>query len=113
MNDDFFLAWLARECRFQASVHFAPRTRIGYRIARRVIVSPQDEPELNMWLSTQGITARVIKDKEQIMMLIRLLTPIKQYVKDTDGMLKMLRLLEVNKRRATYQDIIDAIELID
>jgi len=113
MNDDFFLAWLARECRFQASVHFAPRTRIGYRIARRVIVSPQDEPELNMWLSTQGITARVIKDKEQIMMLIRLLTPIKQYVKDTDGMLKMLRLLEVNKRRATYQDIIDAIELIE
>jgi hypothetical protein len=66
-----------------------------------------------MWLSTQGITARVIKDKEQIMMLIRLLTPIKQYVKDTDGMLKMLRLLEVNKRRATYQDIIDAIELIE
>ena len=47
------------------------------------------------------------------MMLIRLLTPIKQYVKDTDGMLKMLRLLEVNKRRATYQDIIDAIELIE
>lgn len=113
MNDDFFLAWLARECRFQASVHFAPRTRIGYRIVRRVIVTPQDEPELNMWLSTQGVTARVVKDKEQIMRIIRLLTPVKQYVKDTDGMLRIVKLLEVNKRRATYRDIIEAIELIE
>lgn len=113
MNDDFFLGWLARECRFQASVHFAPRTRIGYRIARRVIVTPKDEPQLNMWLSTQGITARVVKDKEQIMQIIRILAPIKQYVKDVNGMSKMLKLLEVNKRRASHQDILDAIELIE
>ena len=113
MNDDFFLGWLARECRFQASVHFAPRTRIGYRIARRVIVTPKDEPQLNIWLSTQGITARVVKDKEQIMQIIRILAPIKQYVKDVNGMSKMLKLLEVNKRRASHQDILDAIELIE
>ena len=85
MNDDFFLAWLARECRFQASIHFAPRTRIGYRIVRRIIVSPKDEAELNMWLSTKGITARIIKDKEQIMKVIRLLAYVKQYVKDING----------------------------
>jgi len=78
-----------------------------------VIVTPKDEPQLNMWLSTQGITARVVKDKEQIMQIIRILAPIKQYVKDVNGMSKMLKLLEVNKRRASHQDILDAIELIE
>jgi|TARA_R100000482_G_scaffold104468_1_gene47156 hypothetical protein len=113
MNDDFFLAWLARECRFQASIHFAPRTRIGYRIVRRIIVSPKDEAELNMWLSTKGITARIIKDKEQIMKVIRLLAPVKQYVKDINGMGNMLKILEVNKRRATHQDILNVIAILE
>ena len=112
-DDSFFLAWLARECRFQASVHYAPRTRIGYRIARRVIVSPKDEPQLNMWLSSKGITARVIKNKDQIKSLIRLLMPVKQYVKDIEGMGRMLKIIDINKRRVTHQDILDTIILLE
>jgi len=108
-DESFFLGWLARECRFQASVHYAPRTRIGYRIARRVIVSPKDEPKLNMWLVEKGITARVIKNKEQIKLLIRLLVPVKEYVKDIQGMGRMLKILEMKKRQLTHQDILDTI----
>tara|TARA_R110000765_G_scaffold103866_1_gene193545 strand:+ start:1486 stop:1830 length:345 start_codon:yes stop_codon:yes gene_type:complete len=114
MDDDtFFLAWLARECRFQASVHYAPRTRIGYRIARRVIVSPKDEPKLNMWLASKGINTRIIKNQEQIQHIIRLLATVKQYVKDIEGMSRMLKIIELNKRRLTHQDILDAIILLE
>lgn len=112
-DESFFLGWLARECRFQASVHYAPRTRIGYRIARRVIVSPKDEPKLNMWLVEKGITARVIKNKEQIKLLIRLLVPVKEYVKDIQGMGRMLKILEMKKRQLTHQDILDTIVLLE
>jgi len=112
-DESFFLGWLARECRFQASVHYAPRTRIGYRIARRVIVSPKDEPKLNMWLAEKGITARVIKNKEQIKLLIRLLVPVKEYVKDIRGMGRMLKIIDMNKRRVTHQDILDTIVLLE
>jgi len=112
-DDSFFLAWLARECRFQASVHYAPRTRIGYRIARRIIVSPKDEPKLNMWLASKDVTARVIKNKKQIKLIIRLLAPVKEYVKDIQGMERMLKIIEINKRRVTHQDILDAIILLE
>ena len=113
MNDDFFLGWLARECRFEASVHFAPRTRIGYRIARRIKVSRKDEPALNMWLSTKGITARIIKDKEQIMRVIVLLRPVSKHVKDLQGINRMLRFLDINRRRLTYDTLTEAISLLD
>jgi hypothetical protein len=113
MNDDFFLGWLARECRFEASVHFAPRTRIGYRINRRIKVSRKDEPALNMWLSTKGINARIIKDKEQIMRLIVLLRPVAKHVKDLNGMNRMLKLLEINRRRLTHETLLKAIELME
>ena len=112
-DDSFFLAWLARECRFQASVHYAPRTRIGYRIARRVIVSPKDEPKLNMWLAGKGINARIIKNQSQIKQITRLLVSVKQYVKDIQGMGRMLKIIELNKRRLTHQDILDAIILLE
>jgi hypothetical protein len=112
-DDDFFLGWLARECRFEASVHFAPRTRIGYRIARRVKVSPKDEPSLNMWLSTKGITARIIKDKEQILKLIVLLRPVSKHVRDLKGMNRMLGFLDINRRRLTYDTLTEAITLLD
>jgi len=112
-DESFFLAWLARECRFQASVHYAPRTRIGYRIARRVIVSPKDEPKLNMWLAEKGITARVIKNTNQIKLVIRLLVPVKEYVKDIQGMGRMLKILEMKKRQLTHQDILDTIVLLE
>lgn len=112
-DDSFFLAWLARECRFQASVHYAPRTRIGYRIARRVIVSPKDEAKLNIWLASKDVTARVIKNKKQIKLIIRLLAPVKEYVKDIQGMERMLKIIEINKRRVTHQDILDAIILLE
>tara|TARA_R100001510_G_C7642064_1_gene199650 strand:+ start:618 stop:971 length:354 start_codon:yes stop_codon:yes gene_type:complete len=112
-EDSFFLAWLARECRFQISVHFAPKTRIGYRVERRVLVSRKDEPALNMWLATQGVNARVIKDAALIRQVIRILTPVKQYVADVDNMVKMIRLMDYKGRSPTHQEIEDIIRMID
>lgn len=112
-EDAFFLAWLARECRFQLSVHFAPKTRVGYRVERRVLVSPKDEPALNMWLATKGINARIIKDVELIDAIIRLLLPVKQHVRDGANMLKMLRFMEHKGRAPTHDEIADLIDLID
>jgi len=112
-EDSFFLAWLARECRFQISVHFSPKTRIGYRVERRVLVSRKDEPALNMWLSTQGVNARVIKDATLIRQVIRILTPVKQYVYDVDNMLKMIRLMDFKGRSPTHEEIESIIQMID
>jgi len=112
-DDSFFLGWLARDCRFQISVHFAPNTRIGYRVARRVLVSRKDEPALNMWLSTKGINARIIKDPELIQQVIRLLTPVKEYVYDLKNMLKMLRLMDYKKRNPKHESIENIIKMID
>jgi hypothetical protein len=112
-EDAFFLGWLARDCRFQISVHFAPNTRIGYRVERRVLVSRRDEPALNMWLSTQGINARIIKDITLIQQLIRILAPVKQHVYDAKNMLKMIQLMEYKKRNPTHGKIEEIIDLID
>ncbi len=112
-EDSFFLGWLARECRFQLSVHFAPKTRIGYRVARRVLVSRKDEPALNMWLSTKGINARILKDPALIQQLIRILAPVRQHVADIDNMLKMIRLMEYKKRNPKHADIEEVIRMID
>lgn len=112
-DDSFFLGWLARDCRFQISVHFAPKTRIGYRVERRVIVSKKDEPALNMWLSTKGVNARIIKSVDLIQTLIQLLTPVKQHVYDLDNMLKMLRLMDYKKRNPKFENIEEIIDMID
>ena len=112
-EDSFFLGWFARECRFQLSVHFAPNTRIGYRVARRVLVSRKDEPALNMWLSTKGINARIIKDIDLIREVIRILAPVKQYVADKDNMLKMIRLMQYKHRNPKHESIEDIIAMID
>jgi hypothetical protein len=112
-DDSFFLGWLARDCRFQISVHFAPNTRIGYRVERRVLVSRKDEPALNMWLSTKGVNARIIKDPELIQQVIRILTPVKEHVYDAANMLKMIRLMEYKKRNPTHEKIEEIIDMID
>ena len=112
-EDAFFLGWLARDCRFQISVHFAPKTRIGYRVARRVLVSKKDEPALNMWLSTKGINARILKDPNLIRQLIRILAPVKEHVADITNMRKMIRLMDYKGRAPTHAQIEDIIRMID
>ena len=114
LSDDFYLAWLARECRFQASVHWAPRTRLGYRVYRRVIVSPFDEPALNLWLATKGGHGRVLRDKEQIERVIALLRPVSKHVFHQDGLKKMLQVLNVpSTKRQTYSGIVSILEILD
>ena len=80
---------------------------------RRVLVSRKDEPALNMWLATQGINARIIKDAELIRQLIRLLAPVRQHVYDRKNMLKMIRLMDYKGRAPTHEQIADVIALID
>ena len=113
MNDDFFLGWLARECRFESSVHFAPRTKVGYRIARRIKITPKDEPLLNMWLVSKGINCRIIKNKDDILMVVKLLQPVMKYVKDWRGLNQMMKILDVRKRGLTYSEVMQTIILIE
>jgi len=114
LSDEFYLAWLARECRFQASVHWAPRTRLGYRVYRRVIVSPIDEPALNLWLATKGVHGRVLRDKSQIRLIIELLRPVATHVAHAQGLKKMLQVLNVPSTKSqTYEGITSILEILD
>tara|TARA_Y100001938_G_C7940174_1_gene353899 strand:+ start:345 stop:701 length:357 start_codon:yes stop_codon:yes gene_type:complete len=114
MDDSFYLGWLARECRFQASIHRAPRLKLGYKLHRKVIVSPKDEPKLNLWLATQGVHGRILKSKEQIELVMKILTPVRELVADKSGWVKMCVVLdEQNTRYLAYDDIIRISNLFE
>jgi len=98
-HDDFFLAWLARDARFQASVHFAPKTKLGYTIHRKLYTSMQDEPDLNLWLSSKGVHGRVLRDVKQIRRVISLLEPVWSAVKDRDNLETLLTTMEASTAR--------------
>tara|TARA_R110002012_G_scaffold33393_2_gene97841 strand:- start:48377 stop:48583 length:207 start_codon:yes stop_codon:yes gene_type:complete len=66
-----------------------------------------------MWLSTQGINARIIKDPALIQQVIRILAPVKQHVYDAKNMLKMIRLMDYKKRNPTHIKIEEIIDMID
>ena len=98
-HDDFFLGWLARDARFQASVHFAPKTKLGYTIHREVYTSMNDEPELNLWMASQGVHGRVLRDIKQIHRVIDLLEPVWSAVKDRDNLERLLTTMEASTAR--------------
>ena len=98
-HDDFFLGWLARDARFQASVHFAPKTKLGYTIHRKVYTSMNDEPELNLWMASQGVHGRVLRDIKQIHRVIDLLEPVWSAVKDRDNLERLLTTMEASTAR--------------
>jgi hypothetical protein len=98
-HDDFFLAWLARDARFQASVHFAPKTKLGYTIHRKVYTSMNDEPELNLWMASQGVHGRVLRDVKQIHRVIDLLEPVWSAVKDRNNLERLLTTMEASTAR--------------
>lgn len=98
-HDDFFLGWLARDARFQASVHFAPKTKLGYTIHRKVYTSMNDEPELNLWMASQGVHGRVLRDIKQIRRVIDLLEPVWSAVKDRDNLERLLTTMEASTAR--------------
>ena len=98
-HDDFFLGWLARDARFQASVHFAPKTKLGYTIHRKVYTSMNDEPELNLWMASQGVHGRVLRDTKQIHRVIDLLEPVWSAVKDRDNLERLLTTMEASTAR--------------
>jgi hypothetical protein len=114
MDDGFYLGWFARECRFQASVHYAPKNRLGYRLHRRVIVSPKDEPALNLWLAHHGVHGRILKERQQIEKVMELLTPVRDHVVDMSGWMRMLLILDEEKgRKLTYGKIRRIIDTLD
>lgn len=98
-HDDFFLGWLARDARFQASVHFAPKTKLGYTIHRKVYTSMNDEPELNLWMASKGVHGRVLRDIKQIHRVIDLLEPVWSAVKDRDNLERLLTTMEASTAR--------------
>mgnify|MGYP001172176318 FL=1 len=98
-HDDFFLAWLARDARFQASVHFAPKTKLGYTIHRKVYTSMNDEPKLNLWLASKGVHGRVLRDVNQIRTVISLLEPVWDAVKDRGNLESLLTTMQATSAR--------------
>ena len=113
-HDDFFLAWLARDARFQASVHFAPKTKLGYTVHRKVYTSMQDEPKLNMWLSTQGVHGRVLRDKGQIRQILSLLEPVWDAVKDKANLENLTLTMNTSTaRKMDYPEIKTLIQKLD
>ena len=113
-SDDFFLAWLARDARFQASVHFAPKTRLGYTVHRKVYASMNDEPLLNMWLAQQGVHGRVLRDIKQIRKIINLLEPVWDAVKDKDNLHNLsLTMNASTARKMAHPEMISLIHQLD
>ena len=113
-HDDFFLAWLARDARFQASVHFAPKTKLGYTIHRKLYTSMQDEPQLNMWLTTKGVNGRILRDVGQIRKVISLLEPVWDAVKDRGNLQSLLATMDVaTARKMAHPEMLSIIENLD
>jgi len=113
-HDDFFLAWLARDARFQASVHFAPKTKLGYTIHRKVYTSMKDEPKLNLWLASQGVHGRVLRDVKQIHRVIDLLEPVWDVVKDRDNLERLLTTMEATSaRKMGHNEMHELISRLD
>ena len=107
-HDDFFLAWLARDARFQASIHFSPKRKLGYKVHRKVYTSMEDEPELNLWLATKGVHGRVLRDKGQIQRVLSILTPVWEAVKDRGNLQKLLLTMDAQTaRKMNHADIAD------
>lgn len=105
-SDDFFLGWLARDTRFQASIHFSPKRRLGYKVHRKVYTSMTDEAALNLWLASKGVHGRVLRDKEQIQKVLSLLAPVWEAVKDRGNLQKLLLTMDApTARKLDHADI--------
>jgi len=113
-HDDFFLAWLARDARFQASVHFAPKTKLGYTIHRKLYTSMQDEPDLNLWLASKGVHGRVLRDVNQIRKVISLLEPVWDAVKDRHNLESLLTTMKATSaRKMAHPEMEEIISQLD
>ena len=109
-HDDFFLAWLARDARFQASIHFSPKHRLGYKVHRKVYTSMEDEPELNLWLASKEVHGRVLRNTEQIQKVLSLLAPVWEAVKDRGNLQKLLVAMDAQSaRKMCHADISDLV----
>lgn len=110
-SDDFYLAWLARECRFRYTIHFAPKTLLGYSPIRRATVTPREEPDLQAWLATHGINHRIISDRDELRTLVRLLSPVRELVKDIQNMDRLTKSLNKPLRGLTHEDLFSAFSV--
>jgi len=110
-DDSFFLAWLARECRFRCTIHFTPKALLGYSPVRKAIVTPTPEPELQAWLAMQGIEHRIIGDRSELRRLLRLLSPVREQVKDKENMDRLTKHLDKPLRGLTHRELFEAFLL--
>jgi len=107
-SDDFYLAWLARECRFHHTIHFTPKALLGYSPIRRAIVTPCAEPDLQAWLATHDINHRIIKDRDELRRLVRLLSPVRESVKDLSNMDRLTKSLNNPLRGLSHEELFSA-----
>jgi hypothetical protein len=74
----------------------------------------EDEPALNMWLSTQGVYGRVLRDVKQIRTLLRILEPVWEAVKDRDNLEKLKLTMEsTTARKIGHEEMLDLIHRMD
>lgn len=113
-SDDFYLAWLARDVRFQCSVHFSPKHKLGYSIYRKVYTSKDDCPPLNLWLTERGIHGRILRNREQIRKLLTILEPVWDCVKDRENLERLnITMRATTPRKITHDEILPIIHALD
>ena len=114
LSDDFFMGWLARDARFQASVHFAPKCRLGYTVHRKVYASMDEAPRLTMWLREKGINGRVLRDRDEISRLLSLLGPVWEVVKDRDSLERLMLTMDATSmRKMKHDEMCELIQTLD
>ena len=112
--DSVMLGWLAREAKFSVYVYFAPNTPIGYQVNRMVVLTRRAEPLFIEWMrSRHGIDARKIQRNETIQQVIDILSPIKELVRDSDGMKHMQHVLNSYPRRWKHDDVLRLLHELD
>ena len=107
MHDDFYLAWLARDCRFHCTIYFTPQALLGYSPVRRAIVTSTHEPELQEWLATKNIEHRCIRDRHELRRLLRLLSPVRERVKDRKNMENLIEMLDKPLRGLSHEELFE------
>tara|TARA_S200000501_G_scaffold332489_1_gene335228 strand:+ start:2391 stop:2624 length:234 start_codon:yes stop_codon:yes gene_type:complete len=74
----------------------------------------QDEPELNMWLASQGVHGRVLRDKTQIRQVLSLLEPVWDAVKDRGNLENLILTMSTSTaRKMAYPEIKSIIQVLD
>ena len=84
---------------------------LGYTPVRKAIASPRLEPDLQTWLKAKGIEHRHIHTKTELRCLLRLLSPVREKVKDKENMDKLTKMLDKPLRGLSHEQLFESFSL--